>query len=72
MELTKRGLATLYTGGGAEYDGNRKLFEQEQERARKRRLGIFSNGGTVISPAEYKKQQKAYKQQQKQAAMAVP
>ena len=77
VELTKRGLATLYTGGGAEYDGNRQLLEQEQQRAKKRKLGIFSNGDdNIVSPAEYKRQQKALKnqqkQQQQQPAFAVP
>ncbi|KAL3944238.1 MAG: hypothetical protein SGBAC_001681 [Bacillariaceae sp.] len=31
VELIKRGLATLYTGGGAEYDGNRALLESEEK-----------------------------------------
>jgi endonuclease YncB( thermonuclease family) len=63
IELTKRGLATLYTGGGAEYDGNRELLESKEGQAKKKRRGIWSDD-SFISPAEFKRQQKLAKQSQ--------
>ena len=61
VELTQRGLATIYTGRGAEYDGNRELFEAKQEQAKKKRRGVWSLGDSMVSPAEFKRQQKALK-----------
>jgi endonuclease YncB( thermonuclease family) len=60
IELTRKGLATLYTGGGAEYDGNKELLESEQEKARKRGRGIWSDD-SYVSPAEFKRQQTVVK-----------
>ncbi|CAJ1942410.1 unnamed protein product [Cylindrotheca closterium] len=56
IELTKRGLATLYTGGGAEYDGNRALLESLEGKAKKSRVGVWSNNN-YVSPAEFKRMQ---------------
>ena len=58
IELIKRGLATLYTGGGAEYDGNREILESMQARATRRKLGVWSLGENMVSPADFKRQQK--------------
>lgn len=60
IELSKRGLATLYTGGGAEYDGNRETLEAKEMQARRKGRGVFSinNKEGFVSPAEFKRQQK--------------
>lgn len=65
VELTKRGLATLYTGGGAEYDGNREKLESIESRAKKGCKGVWSDDN-YVSPAEFKRMQKLAKQQAKQ------
>lgn len=56
-ELVQRGFATMYTGKGAEYDGNKKLLESVQEQAQKRKAGIWSLGDNMVSPADFKRQQ---------------
>eukprot|EP00980_Cylindrotheca_fusiformis_P008278 scaffold1736_cov127-Cylindrotheca_fusiformis.AAC.92 len=61
MELAKRGLATVYTGGGAEYDGNRAVFEDMESKARRKGRGIWSDA-KFVSPAQFKRQQKLVKQ----------
>lgn len=66
VELTKRGLATLYTGGGAEYDGNRQNLESLQRRAEKYKRGVFSLKDGYTPPSEFKKQQRQQKQPQTQ------
>ena len=58
IELMKRGLATLYTGGGAEYDGNRDLLESIQAKAQRKKRGVWSLGDNMISPADFKRRQK--------------
>ena len=58
--LAERGYATLYTGGGAEYDGKREVLEKKIKRAQKRKKGIWSNGvGNHVDPAAYKREIKA-------------
>ena len=58
--LAERGYATLYTGGGAEYDGKREVLEKKIRRAQRRRRGIWSNGvGNHVDPAAYKREIKA-------------
>ena len=58
--LAERGYATLYTGGGAEYDGKREVLEKKIKRAQRRRRGIWSNGvGNHVDPAAYKREIKA-------------
>lgn len=60
VSLAEKGLASLYTGGGAEYDGNRQLLEKKIEKARQRRQGIWSGKeGDFVDPAEYKRNVKA-------------
>ena len=60
--LAERGYATLYTGGGAEYDGKREVLEKKIRRAQRRRRGIWSNGvGNHVDPAAYKREIKARK-----------
>jgi endonuclease YncB( thermonuclease family) len=61
VQLSQRGLATLYTGRGAEYDGNRKLLEAKQKEAEKKKRGVWSQGDNMMSPAEFKRQQKLLK-----------
>ena len=62
MELLNEGLASIYTGGGAEYDGKKDEFERVQQRAKARHRGIWSLGDDMVSPAEFKRQQKQMKQ----------
>mmetsp|Transcript_36133 Transcript_36133/g.73409 ORF Transcript_36133/g.73409 Transcript_36133/m.73409 type:complete len:284 (+) Transcript_36133:179-1030(+) len=58
--LAERGYATLYTGGGAEYDGKREVLEKKIKRAQRRKKGIWSNGvGNHVDPAAYKREIKA-------------
>jgi micrococcal nuclease len=64
VELTRRGLATMYTGKGAVYDDNKKLIELIQEQAQKRKIGMWSLGENMVSPAEFKRQQKALQQEE--------
>ena len=60
--LAVRGYATLYTGGGAEYDGKREVLERKIRRAQKKKKGIWSNGvGNHVDPAAYKREIKAKK-----------
>jgi endonuclease YncB( thermonuclease family) len=63
VELAQRGLATVYTGGGAEYDGKREVLEAKQAQAKKKKDGVWSQGDNMMSPAEFKRQQKQLKQQ---------
>ncbi|KAL9187064.1 hypothetical protein ACHAXT_010784 [Thalassiosira profunda] len=58
--LAGEGYATLYTGGGAEYDGNREVLEKKIRRAQERRRGIWSDGvDGYVDPAAYKREMKA-------------
>jgi endonuclease YncB( thermonuclease family) len=59
IELVDRGLATVYTGGGAEYSGNKELLDKKLSVAKRKKIGIWSQGSEMISPAEFKRQQKA-------------
>jgi endonuclease YncB( thermonuclease family) len=58
MELARQGLATLYTGGGSQYDGKRDVLEQKIGHAKKKKLGMWSQGDNMMSPADFKRQQK--------------
>jgi endonuclease YncB( thermonuclease family) len=55
VELARKGLAELYTGGNAEYFDKRELLEREIKNAKKRRQGIWSLGKSRVSAAEAKK-----------------
>jgi endonuclease YncB( thermonuclease family) len=65
LKLMERGYATLYTGGGAQYNGRREELIQKMERAKKYRLGVWSirkddgTGGEYVDPAAYKRAMKA-------------
>lgn len=59
LELVQKGLATIYTGGGAEYDGNRDTLQDLEAKAKKRKAGVWSQGQKMMSPADFKRQQKA-------------
>lgn len=60
VDLAKRGFATLYTGGGAEYDGNRESLMSAIDEAKRSKRGVWSNGvENVVTPAQYKKEVKA-------------
>jgi endonuclease YncB( thermonuclease family) len=58
IELIERGLATLYTGGGAEYDNKKELLQKKQHVAEKKKRGVWSQGSKMMTPAEFKRQQK--------------
>ena len=56
LGLAHNGYSTLYRGGGAEYDGNKNLLENEIRFAQGQRKGVWTNGiENAQSPAEYKK-----------------
>ncbi len=58
MELVRKGLATVYTAGGAEYDGSRDTLLDLQAKAKNRKIGIWSQGADMMTPAEFKRQQR--------------
>ena len=60
--LAENGYATLYTGGGAEYNGNRERLEKSIDMAKRKKRGVWENGASnVMSPADYKRAVKAKK-----------
>lgn len=61
LELVRNGLASIYTGRGAEYNGNRETLQRLESEAQRRKRGIWSQGRRVVSPAEFKRQQKQLK-----------
>ena len=61
LELVRNGLATIYEGGGAEYDGNIEILKNYQRTAEKRKRGVWSQA-QMMSPAEFKRQQKQLNQ----------
>ena len=62
MELAKNGYGTLYTGGGAEYDGKRNEIEKAILRATKNRKGLWVDGEAKVQlPDEYKRSVKEAK-----------
>ena len=68
VELISKGLATLYTGAGADYNGNKELLQQRLQAAQRYKLGIWSLGEDLVTPAEYKRKKKLAEQQQPQEA----
>lgn len=58
VSLAERGLASLYTGGGREYDGNKDVIEKKIETAKQKKLGIWSSSD-FSDPAQYKREMKA-------------
>ncbi|KAJ1849179.1 putative endonuclease lcl3, partial [Coemansia sp. RSA 2703] len=58
-EMLKQGLATLYRGGNAQYDGEKDLLENIEANAKKAKRGIWGlKKGEYESPAEYKRKHK--------------
>jgi endonuclease YncB( thermonuclease family) len=58
VELARVGLAELYTGGGAEYFGNREVLERKIGKAQCKKRGIWSLGNARVSAAEEKRRAK--------------
>jgi endonuclease YncB( thermonuclease family) len=56
--LAENGLASLYTGGGAKYDGHRSILENKINIAQQKKLGIWKNKSQFVDPAKYKKEMK--------------
>lgn len=69
--LVEQGYGTLYTGGGAEYDGKRQVLERKIKVAQKKKKGIWENGQDILTPAEYKRQAKEKKAAGTSAAPAT-
>ena len=59
LKLIERGYATLYTGGGAQYNDRREELIQKMEHAKKNKLGVWSGGEEYLDPAAYKRAMKA-------------
>lgn len=55
LQLIRRGLATLYTGGGAQYSNNLDILQSKEAEAKKEKRGIWSLGNDMITPAEFKR-----------------
>ena len=61
--LAENGYASIYTGGGAEYDGKRDELEKAVQKAQSMKVGIWSNGVDGFQdPAAYKREIRARKQ----------
>lgn len=60
LELTRAGYATLYTGSGAEYGGERlkRLYMKIEQRARQKKLGMWSEKN-VTTPMQFKREVRA-------------
>ncbi|KAI9501068.1 putative endonuclease lcl3 [Coemansia spiralis] len=56
-EMLKAGLATLYTGGNAQYDGEKEKLDRIQAEAKKAKRGVWKLKD-FQPPAEYKRQHK--------------
>lgn len=60
--LAEQGYASLYTGGGAEYDGRRDELQRKIKKAQDKKKGIWSNGvDNFVDPAAYKREIRAKK-----------
>ena len=67
LKLIERGYATLYTGGGAQYNDRREELIRKMEHAKKNKLGVWSiqhnndgdGGEEYVDPAAYKRAMKA-------------
>jgi len=58
VEMVRRGLACVYTGAGASYGGVRAKLVEEESKARRRRIGIWSDD-RFETPMEFKRRFKA-------------
>lgn len=55
-ELLKAGLAVVYRQGGAKYDGSVEHWNALENRAKKKRVGIWSQSQeNIVLPSEYKR-----------------
>ncbi|CEM19483.1 unnamed protein product [Vitrella brassicaformis CCMP3155] len=77
QELVDNGLAVIYRGGGAEYNGNKDTLESLEQRAKQRRVNIWSvPDDERVSPGQYKQQlraqERAMEEQQRGLSAAVP
>mmetsp|Transcript_26868 Transcript_26868/g.53664 ORF Transcript_26868/g.53664 Transcript_26868/m.53664 type:complete len:319 (+) Transcript_26868:27-983(+) len=63
-DLASRGFATVYSGGGAEYDNNREVLEESVRTAKKGRLGLWADDDAV-TPGEYKREMRERKKKLK-------
>lgn len=61
LKLMERGYATLYTGRGAQYDGRREELVEKMDRAKEKRLGIWSIRNDDGKGEEYSVDPAAYK-----------
>ena len=60
--LAEQGYASLYTGGGAEYDGRRDELQRKIKKAQDKKKGIWSDGvDNFVDPAIYKREIRAKK-----------
>lgn len=58
-ELLKKGLAVVYTQGGAQYDGNKLKWLEFEKKAQAKRMGMWKHGAQkVVLPSEYKQKHK--------------
>ena len=57
LALAQRGLAELYTGGGAEYNGRRDILERAIEQAKRKRRGQWSIPDSERQSAAEKKKE---------------
>ncbi|KAJ2609903.1 putative endonuclease lcl3 [Coemansia sp. RSA 1365] len=55
--MLRQGMASLYTGGGAKYDGEKELLERIEAEAKQAKRGIWGLK-KYESPAEYKRKNK--------------
>jgi micrococcal nuclease len=61
-EVLRRGLATVYRQGGAQYDGSIDKWIELEKKAQQKKVGMWSNGVNKAElPAEYKKSKKMRK-----------
>ncbi|KAJ2320246.1 putative endonuclease lcl3 [Coemansia sp. RSA 2702] len=56
-EMLRQGMASLYTGGNAQYDGEKQLLERIQEDAKRAKRGIWGLKNMEL-PSEYKRRHK--------------
>ncbi|KAJ2453106.1 putative endonuclease lcl3 [Coemansia sp. RSA 2336] len=53
-EMLRKGMASLYTGGGAQYDGEKELLQRIEADAKRAKRGVWGLKN-YQSPADYKK-----------------
>ena len=63
----------MYTGSGAVYDGdeNKQVFKQIQQIAKSSKVGMWSLGDDMMTPAEYKRMYKNQQNGQQQVPTAL-